>query len=342
MTPLPLIYSPIRGQLDEEYSCFPRFIINPGLLTMEDVKAWIVHHKAVIEDVLESAGGIIFRDFPISNEEDFLAFYHAFEYKTMTVESPFFSYAPSHHPQVSYAPPEQPLASSLHAAFSLSLTQPKSVFFCMPSFQPSFHPSIHTNIPASRPLLRLCRSDLLYNIYQSTLPEVTEKLEREGLIYSFLMTEDHTNDMYRHFSWKSLLGVNSSEAAEYMLDSGGFTYEWLDTETLIVTSPVLPAISSFTDGRMGLQNNLMNIYTSWPGVRDNPSSFITYGNGSPVGVASLEILLSLSLQTTFCHEWLNGDVVIINNEQVLYAHNVQEQQEHVHEKEGSVLAIFSE
>ena len=56
----------------------------------------------------------------------------------------------------------------------------------------------------------------------------------------------------------------------------------------------------------------------WKGVRENPSSAITFGDESDIPVSGLELLVKLSKDYTYDLNWQDGDVALVDNKLVMH------------------------
>lgn len=119
-------------------------------------------------------------------------------------------------------------------------------------------------------------------------------------------------------SWKSTLSVESLEEAEAKLKELGYTWQWLEDGSLRAITPVLPAVIELSDGSEVFYNQLIAAYMGWKGVRENPSSAITFGDGNAIPKAGLERVAELSETYTFDLEWQDGDVAIVDNYRAMH------------------------
>lgn len=56
----------------------------------------------------------------------------------------------------------------------------------------------------------------------------------------------------------------------------------------------------------------------WRGVRENPSSAITFGNGDAIPIAALELVVNLSARYTYDLAWQDGDVALVDNKMTMH------------------------
>jgi hypothetical protein len=65
-------------------------------------------------------------------------------------------------------------------------------------------------------------------------------------------------------------------------------------------------------------NQLIAAYMGWKGVRENPSSAITFGDGSHIPKEGLERASELAEDFTFDLEWQDGDVAVVDNYRTMH------------------------
>lgn len=51
----------------------------------------------------------------------------------------------------------------------------------------------------------------------------------------------------------------------------------------------------------------------WKGVKEDPSSAITFGDNSAISIEALELIVRLSDKYTFDLPWQDGDVALVDN-----------------------------
>ena len=98
----------------------------------------------------------------------------------------------------------------------------------------------------------------------------------------------------------------------------GYSWEWVDDGSLKAITPVLPAVRTLDNGTQVFYNQLVAAYMGWKGVRENPASAITYGDGSHIPVSGLELVVELSEKFTFDVPWKDGDVALVDNKMAMH------------------------
>jgi len=83
--------------------------------------------------------------------------------------------------------------------------------------------------------------------------------------------------------------------------------------SLKATTPVLPAVVDLGNDVKVFYNQLIAAYMGWKGVKENPASAITFGDGSHIPIAALELVTRIAGQFTFDLPWQDGDVALVDN-----------------------------
>ncbi len=149
--------------------------------------------------------------------------------------------------------------------------------------------------------------------YRKKKPQLANEFEEKGLKYTTTMPDENDVKFGQGHSWKSTLGCETLSAAEAKLKTLGYTWEWLEDGALKTTTPVLPAVVTLKNGKKVFYNQLITAYMGWKGVRENPSSAITFGDNSHISASDLELINSLASEFTYDVKWQDGDMAIIDN-----------------------------
>jgi alpha-ketoglutarate-dependent taurine dioxygenase len=114
-------------------------------------------------------------------------------------------------------------------------------------------------------------------------------------------------------SWQSTLRASTPSAAESRLEALRYTWTWLDDGCLRVTTPVLPAVRPLADGRKSFFNQLVAAFQGWKDERNDPSKAITFGDGTLLDRAAVDVATRLSEELSFNIPWERGDVALVDN-----------------------------
>ena len=164
----------------------------------------------------------------------------------------------------------------------------------------------------------ICRSDKLYEALKSEAPELANEFLSKGLKYTTHMPAEDNHDSGQGRSWKGTLSVNKTEEAEEKLAELGYSWQWMDDGSLKAITPVLPAVRILDNGVHVFYNQLVAAYLGWKGVKENPASAITFGDGSHIPIAGLDLVVELSKKFTFDVNWQDGDMALIDNKMAMH------------------------
>lgn len=283
---------------------FPSVVLNDmGLTTVQACSEWINENKKVLEDKLQSSGAILFRGFPLDSAETFDEFSNAFGYPNFTYKESLSNAVRINFTERVFTANEAPkdVEIYLHHEMAQTPISPSKLFF--------FCKSAAENGGATP----LCRSDMLFSELQKQDQTLANEFEEKGLKYTTHMPAEDDPNSGQGRSWKSTLSVESVEEGEAKLKELGYSWKWMPDNSLRATTPVLPAVVTLKNGNKVFYNQLIAAYMGWKGVRENPSSAITFGDGSHISSSSLELIASLAAEFTFDLPWQDGDVALVDN-----------------------------
>jgi alpha-ketoglutarate-dependent taurine dioxygenase len=294
----------IPGQQIYGDSIFPYvYAAKEGFHSVADAANWVADRRSQLLSEAHKHGAILFRDFPLALPEDFDSFVAALGIENFPYKRSLSNAVRVNFTERVFSANEAPAAVKifLHHEMAQTPLYPSTIlFFCqLPAEEGGATP--------------ICRSDILYERVRAECPEFIAKLESCGLKYSNVMpgNDDPNSGMGR--SWQSTLGVETKEEAETRLQSLGYSWQWLDNDTLRVTTPVLPAVREIAPGRKTLFNQLIAAYAGWSDQRNDPSSAIRHGDDSKLDAAAVGRLIALADELTYDMAWQAGDVVLVDN-----------------------------
>lgn len=297
-------YVDVPQQLKSGDSVFPRVVLNNGAIkTLDDCAAWIEKHKTELEAELKESGAILFRGFPLDSAETFDEFSNAFGYPNFTYKESLSNAVRINFTERVFTANEAPkhVEIFLHHEMAQTPISPSKVFFfCKTAADEG----------GATPL---CRSDLLFAELKSRAPQLAEDFTHKGLKYTTHMPAENDTLSGQGRSWKSTLSVDTQQAAETKLADLGYSWLWTDDGGLKATTPVLPAVVKLPNGKEVFYNQLIAAFMGWKGVRENPSSAITFGDGSAIPVEGLQLATDLAKDYTFDLPWQDGDVALVDN-----------------------------
>ncbi len=276
--------------------------------SLADATAWASENSSRLVQELGKHGAILFRGFPIDGAEDFDAFIRAFGLDSFTYEESLSNAVRINKTDLVFtaneAPPE--VSIFLHHEMAQTPLFPSRLFFCC---------EIAAEKNGQTPL---CRSDVVLEHLRRDVPGFVGDLERLGVKYSNTMPANDDPESGQGRSWRSTLSVDSREAAESRLDQLGYSYQWLEDGALRATTPALPAVRELTDGRKVFFNQLIAAFRGWKDAEKDPTSVISYGDGSPIDVDGMARAIELGDEYIFDLAWQAGDVALVDNFLVMH------------------------
>lgn len=304
MTNNDIHYAEVAHQIHEGESVFPLVIVNNNnISTLQQWDTYLTENKQALEAQLKTCGAILFRGFPVTSAETFDHFSASFEYPNFTYKESLSNAVRINYTERVFTANEAPkdVEIFLHHEMAQTPISPTKIFFyCKSAAQEG----------GATPL---CRSDMLFSALMKSAPGLAKDFQDKGVKYTTHMPAQDNIASGQGRSWKSTLSVESKESAETKLASLGYTYTWLDDQSLRATTAVLPAVVELASGKSVFYNQLIAAFMGWKGVRENPSSAITFGDGSAIPVDGLELITNLAEQFTFDLPWQDGDVALVDN-----------------------------
>jgi hypothetical protein len=297
-------YVNVPKQLNCGDSVFPRVVLNDGSLTsLNDCVDWVKANLGELETELRHSGAILFRGLPIDSAESFDVFSNAFDYPNFTYQESLSNAVRINFTKRVFTANEAPKEVDIflhHEMAQTPISPSKLFFFCKSAADEG----------GETPL---CRSDMLFAALAQEMPALAADFANKGLKYTTHMPADDDHGSGQGRSWSSTLSVKTAEQAESKLAELGYSWQWMPDGSLKATTPVLPAVIDLGDGRQVFYNQLIAAYMGWKGVRENPSSAITFGDDTPIPVEGLERVVVLSKRFTFELPWQDGDVALVDN-----------------------------
>ncbi|PXF30081.1 SyrP protein [Pokkaliibacter plantistimulans] len=299
----------LAGQINCGGSTFPLVIPCPaGITSLTASLDWITQHLPALQAHLTESGVLLFRGFPLTSAEDFDAFSAAFGYRTFTYKESLSNAVRINFTERVFTANEAPKDVEIflhHEMAQTPISPDKLFFFCLQA----------ADAGGATPV---CRSDMLYRRLKIIAPELAAACESKGLKYTTRMPGENDEKSGQGRSWKSTLNCQNKDEAERKLAELGYSWQWQDDGSLRATTPVLPAVLTLSNGKQVFYNQLIAAYMGWKGVRENPASAITYGDGSHLSPADLELINNLSADFTFDVPWQNGDVALVDNHMAMH------------------------
>ena len=305
-SPLPTIS--IEGQLSFNGSPFPYVVTAPDSLDINEACTWIKTNLTNLERELEKSGAILLRGFPVNSAETFDQFSAAFNYPSFTYQESLSNAVRINFTERVFTANEAPKDVEIflhHEMAQTPISPDKLFFFCKSAAEQG----------GTTPI---CRSDKLFSALLKSDPMLAQEFESKGLKYTTHMPAANDNQSGQGRSWMNTLSVDSRVAAEAKLKQLGYSWSWQEDKSLKATTPVLPAVRTLRSGVKVFYNQLIAAYLGWKGVKENPSSAITFGDGSYISAEALGRVVELSKNFTFDIPWQDGDVALIDNQLAMH------------------------
>lgn len=294
----------IDGQrTDDGSSPFPLAFVCEDAATLDEVSTWVAENREALVAQAASHGAVLFRGFPLRTDQDLDSFIAAFDLPNFTYQDSLSNAVRTNRTERVFTANEAPAHVNIclhHEMAQTPIYPSRLFFFCEQSAEQG----------GATPI---CRSDVLFDRMTAELPQFAADCAEKGLLYSHIMpaTDDAASGMGR--SWQSTWKAQSPEQAEARMSELGYSWEWLDDGCLKVTTPKLPAVMKLDSGKTAFFNQLIAAFHGWKDSRNDPSKSITFGDGSPLDVATMNRVIAMAEEITFDIPWQTGDVALVDN-----------------------------
>lgn len=298
-----VVETTLPGQLELAGGPFPYALVNRSAASLPDSVAWLETHRGELLERASKHGAVLFRGFPVLTAEDFDRFIAAFQLPNFRYEDSLSNAVRVVKTDRVFTANEAPptVTIFLHHEMAQTPIYPSRLFFfCEKASETG----------GATPL---CRSDVLWSKLSQQCPEFARNCIDKGLKYTNVMpaANDAASGMGR--SWQSTLHADTPADAERRLRELNYSWEWLPDGCLKATTPVLPAVRKLPDGRVTFFNQLIAAFKGWKDDRNDPSKAITFGDGTPLDRAAVDVAARLGDELSFDTPWQAGDVVLVDN-----------------------------
>jgi alpha-ketoglutarate-dependent taurine dioxygenase len=278
---------------------------------VESLAAWYDAHRSSIEPRLRSAGALLFREFVVSDANDFSRFSRA-------VCPVLLTYSGGNSPRTRidagvYTSTEYPAkyAISLHNEMSYAAEWPAKIVFCCLTPAQS---GGETPIADCRTILRDMPADIVAAFESKQIRYVRNLHGGKGVGPSWQSTFESSDKEY----------VEATQRAHYD------EFEWTNDGGLRLTN-IRPGLAShpITGERVwfnqaeqfhpsalgeGLRSALMTVY----GRVENFPQYVTFDDETPIATGMLDRIREVMLRHTVVFPWRQRDVLVLDN--VLVSH----------------------
>lgn len=270
--------------------------------------AWAANNRELIETKLLQHGGILFRNFKITDVADFEQFI-----QTISGSLLEYSYRSTPRTQVSgriYTSTEYPADQfiPLHNEMAYALNWPMKIFFfCVKAADTGGE----TPIADSR------------KVFQRLDPRIKEQFIQKKIRY----VRHYGEGLDLH--WENVFQTSNQSDVEHYCRSAGIEFEWKNTGNLR-TSQVCQAVATHpkTGEKVWFnQAHLFHVSGLKPEVRESLLSIFKesdlprnafYGDGSTIEPSVLDEIRQIYQQEAVIFPWQEGDILMLDN--MLTAH----------------------
>ena len=163
----------------------------------------------------------------------------------------------------------------------------------------------------------LCRSDYVARDLREEHPALFAAFDQRGLKYTTTMPAENDHASGQGRSWQSTLSVQSKAEAEARLAQMGYTFLWQQDDSLVTTTPRLPATRQLPNGDVSFFNQVIAVHLGWRNSASGKPN-LTFGDGSPIEPKALETIVEIASRHTVDLAWEDGDIALIDNHRMMH------------------------
>jgi len=269
---------------------------------------WVASNRDVIETWLLQHGGILFRNFDITEVAQLEQFIQTISGKLLD-----YSYRSTPRSQVSgkiYTSTEYPATQSipLHNEMAYSLSWPMKIWFCC--LKSAQHGG-ETPIADSR------------RVFQRIDPKIKDKFIKNKVLY----VRNYVDKL--DLSWEDVFQTKNKLELEQYCQNVGIEFEWKNGNHLrtrqvcqaVATHPKTGETVWFNQAHLfhvsSLNSEVHQTLLSMMEEENIPRNAY-YGDGSPIEASVLDEIREIYQQETVVFPWQEGDVLMLDN--MLSAH----------------------
>lgn len=293
----------IAGQQGATPEPFPLVLQPQDPVTEEDLDSWLSSHSGHLQDLAREHGAVLLRGFSLSSDRDFDRFVTALGLANFPYEQSLSNAVRVNRTERVFTANEPPpeVKIYLHHEMAQTPVYPSHLFF-------------FCERPADKGgATPICRSDRLWQQLVEAEPGFTSDCQQKGLRYSHTMPAKDDPDSGMGRSWKRTFRADSHEDVERRMTELDYQWTWNIDGSLKATTPVLPAAKEIQPGRWSFFNQLIAAYQGWSAEGIAPDESITYGDGSHLPAAAVQVAAEIAAELTFDIPWQTGDVALLDN-----------------------------
>jgi alpha-ketoglutarate-dependent taurine dioxygenase len=290
-----------------------------SLSTLTQVHEWLGENKERLLEQLSRHGAILFRGLPVNSDSDFDSVIQSFGLKNFTYAESLSNAVRRNRTERVFTANEAPASVSifLHHEMAQTPVYPSKLFFYCEQ-------AAHSG--GATPL---CRSDILLQELTKQAPEFVAACLKLGVRYSNVMPNIDDLESGQGRSWRSTLSTDDKSAAEDKLRKLGYQWEWLEQDSLRVTTAVLPAVRETDNGRQVFFNQLIAAFRGWKDTRNATEKSIRFGDDSAISTQAMAKAIHIGDELSFDIPWQSGDVALVDNFLVMHGRRPFEGQRRV-------------
>ena len=290
-----------------------------SLSTLTQVHEWLGENKERLLEQLSRHGAILFRGLPVNSDSDFDSVIQSFGLKNFTYAESLSNAVRRNRTERVFTANEAPASVSifLHHEMAQTPVYPSKLFFYC------------EQAAISGGATPLCRSDILLQELTKQAPEFVAACLKLGVRYSNVMPNIDDLESGQGRSWRSTLSTDDKSAAEDKLRKLGYQWEWLEQDSLRVTTAVLPAVRETDNGRQVFFNQLIAAFRGWKDTRNATEKSIRFGDDSAISTQAMAKAIHIGDELSFDIPWQSGDVALVDNILVMHGRRPFEGQRRV-------------
>lgn len=283
------------------------------------VQQWIGDNKERLLEQLSRHGAILFRGLPVRSDRDFDSIIQGFGLNNFTYAESLSNAVRRNRTERVFTANEAPASVSifLHHEMAQTPIYPSKLFFYC------------EQAAASGGATPLCRSDVLLRELTEQAPEFVAACRSKGVRYSNVMPGIDDPESGQGRSWRSTLSTEDRSSAEDKLRKLGYEWQWLEQDSLRVTTAVLPAIRETANGRQVFFNQLIAAFRGWKDTRNAAEKSIRFGDDSEISSEGMARAIQIGDELSFDIPWQTGDVALVDNFLVMHGRRPFEGQRRV-------------
>jgi hypothetical protein len=283
---------------------------------MADSLHWIKSNSEALKLELSRNGAILFRNFLKGNSPQ--SFYE-FAHEALGVDAlPYVGGAAPRNTvykdvhTTNESPPNEPIPFH-HEMAQVPLYPKQLLFYC----------DLAPTVGGETPILQ---SDVIFDRVNAKYPLFVQDLIQKGVVYTRIIPKEDDPSSPIGRGWVNTFGTSDPEKAKNEAEKLNVHLEWLENGDVKTVSSVLPAIKNVKIGngeRRVWFNSIIAAYVGWTDKRNDPKKAVTFGDGTLFDSQIMDDILSMMMEIRVCIPWEDGDVIWIDNNQVMHSRYFQ-------------------